>query len=201
VLRTGGGAVSADPEPPPGPGDRARSITMVTALRPARRWLTYLNLAVARRVPSLMGVRPLRSLYSVRWSVLRAFPHNGAPQVRERLREPLLLWETNYSGLMDPYVETFVHVIGRQIRMTWGSSAGFPPEQSVAALTAYVQAGTLAPAYDYRAYPQASVRTVLAALDVAREHPFLVQAAAAGASAEEFRVVYDGFLVRRQGDL
>jgi hypothetical protein len=201
VLHPGsGGDVRPPVEPPPRPGDRARTISMVTSLRPVRRWLTNVNLAVASRVPSLMGVRPLRSLYAVRWSVVRAFPDNGPPQVRERLRDPLLLWETNYSGLFDPYVELFVHVIGRQIRMTWGSSAGFPPERSVAALTEYVRAGTLPAAYDYRAYPEASVRTVLAALDVAREQPYLLQAAAT-ATPQEFRVVYDGFLARRQGDL
>jgi hypothetical protein len=179
---------------------RAGMITVLTALRPlSTLWLRPL-FALTRRFPELTRLGPLKSVYFIRWSVLTSLPYNGPPQVPEQLGHGRLLWDVVYSAPTEPYVETFVHVVGRNVRSIWCTSHGFPGTGSVTALAGYIGGLAIPGAYCWSAYPEATVRMVLSALDVAREHRFLERAART-ASPEEFAVLYRGFLARREGDL
>jgi hypothetical protein len=184
----------------PDTAGRAGLITLLTALRPLGSLRLRIVFALTRRIPGLTGLGPLRSVYFIRWSVLTSLPYNGPPQVRERLPHPLLLWETLYSAPTEPYVETFIHAVGDNVRRIWRTSHGFPGTGSVTDLAGYIGALGIRGAHCWSAYPEATVRTVLSALEVAREHGYLVRAART-AGPEEFAVLYRGFLARRQGDL
>jgi hypothetical protein len=177
-----------------------RVITAITPIRPFGTLWLRLTFGISRKIPSTMGIRELSSLYFTRWSIVTRLPYNGPPQVRERLPHPILFWETNYNGAMESYIEAFVHLIGRQIRWTWGPSYGFPGTASVTKLREYIESVAFPVAHLYSPYPEASVRMILSALAVEREDRFL-QDAAQSTSPEEFAVVYRGFLARRQGDL
>ena len=89
-------------------------------------------------VTRLTGLGPLKSVYFIRWSVLTSLPYNGPPQVRERPPRPLLLWETVYSAPTEPYVETFIHAVGDNVRRIWRTSHGFPGTGSVTDLAGYI---------------------------------------------------------------
>jgi hypothetical protein len=184
----------------PDPVGRAGMITVLTALKPLDALRLRVLFALTRRFPRLGGLGPLKSVYFTRWSVLTSLPYNGPPQVREQLGHGRLLWETVYSAPTEPYVEAFVHAVGSKVRRIWCRSYGFPGTGSVTALAGYIGSLAIPGAYSWSAYPEATVRTVLAALDVAREHRYLVQAAHT-VSPEEFSVLYRGFLDRRKGDL
>ena len=93
-----------------------------------------------------------------------------------------------------------MHAVGSKVRRIWRRSYGFPGSGSVTALAGYIGSLAVPGAYGWSAYPEATVRTVLSALDVAREHRYLARAART-AGPEEFAVLYRGFLARRQGDL
>lgn len=179
---------------------RAHAITLFTPLKPwGRPWLR-LNFAVTRRFPGLTGIAPLTSLYFSRWSFVTALP-SGDPAVPDlRPEHPYLAWETTYSAPREPYIESFVFSIARQITLLWNSSYGFPGTRSVAALAGYIGDLTVPGAYFWCAYPAASVRMVLSALAVAREHRFLAEAAESD-DPRQFAVLYRGFLRRRQADL
>jgi hypothetical protein len=179
---------------------RVRMITMLTALKPWGLLRLRLEFLATRLWPGLMGIRPLRSLYSTRWSLLTALPYNGPPQLPERPRRPQLLWETDYSAPVEPYIEAFIAATSRQIRRTWGSSYDFPGTGSVTGLRNYIEGFSRPAAHSYCAYPDASVRMILSALAVAQEHEYLL-AAARSPDAAAFAVAYRGFLARRQGDL
>ncbi|MGR6967774.1 hypothetical protein ACU610_25265 [Geodermatophilus sp. URMC 61] len=179
---------------------RVGMITVLTALMPLDALRLRVLFALTRRFPQLGGLGPLKSVYFTRWSVLTSLPYNGPPQVPERLGHGRLLWETVYSAPTEPYVEAFVHGVGSKVRRIWRRSYGFPGTGSVTALAGYIGELAIPGAHNWAAYPTATVRTVLAALDVAREHRYLVQAART-ASPEEFAVLYRGFLDRRKGDL
>jgi hypothetical protein len=179
---------------------RAGMLTVLTALKPfGALWLRLL-FALTRHIQGLTGLGPLKSVYFTRWSVLTSLPYNGPPQVRERLPHRLLLWETVYSAPTVPYVEAFVHGVGAKVRRIWRTSYGFPGTGSVTGLAGYIGELSIPGAHSWSAYPEATVRTVLSALDVAKEHRFLEQAARA-TSPDEFAVSYRGFLARREGDL
>jgi hypothetical protein len=161
---------------------RAGMITVLTALKPLEALRLRVLFALNRRFPEIGGLGPLKSVYP------------------ERLGRGRLLWETVYSAPTEPYVEAFVHTIGSKVRRIWRRSYGFPGTGSVTALAGYIGSLAVPGAYTWSAYPAATVRTVLAALDVAREHRYLVQAAQT-VGPEEFAVLYRGFLDRRKGDL
>jgi hypothetical protein len=180
---------------------RARAITLVTSLRPLGRVVNPLLFAAQRIIPKTLGIRELGSIYFTRWSIVRTIPYNGAPQVREHLAPPILVWETDFNGLVEPYIETFTHVIPRQIRAAWGRSYGFPGTRSVTALQTYIETLKIPNAYNYTAYPEATVRMVLSALAVAREHRFLLECSECHVDPLDFASAYRGFLIRRQGDL
>ncbi|HEX2074274.1 MAG TPA: hypothetical protein VHF92_10850 [Geodermatophilus sp.] len=197
------GTVAAEPRAAalrPDTVGRAGMITVLTALRPFGALRLRVLFALTRRIPRLTGLGPLKSVYFTRWGVLTSLPYNGPPQVPEQLGHPLLLWETVYSAPAEPYVETFVHAVGSKVRRIWGTSYGFPGTRSVTGLARYIGELSVPGAHCWSAYPEATVRTVLSALDVAREHRYLEQAARTS-TPEDFAVVYRGFLARRQGDL
>lgn len=176
------------------------AITMVTPLTWwGAPWLR-LQFRLTRRFPQLKGLEPFASVYFSRWSIVSGFPDNGPPQIKERPRRPYLVWEVVYSAETGPYIESFLKGIQLQIRRTWGSSDGFPGVSSVSELRRYIEDLSWAGAYDYWAYPETSVRMVLSALAVSREHAFLATVARSS-TAEEFETVYRGFLRRRGKDL
>jgi hypothetical protein len=175
-------------------------ITLLTPIRPFRTpWLRLL-FRVTRWFPGLMGLRPLKSVYCTRWSIMTALPYNGPPQVPERPGRPYLLWDSTYAGGTETYIEAFVAAIAPQIERTWGGCYWFPGTGSITKLTEYIYRFRCPGSYCWSAYPSATVRMVLSALAVAREQRFLADAARS-TSAAEFAVTYRGFLARRQGDL
>ena len=184
----------------PDTAGRAGMITVLTALKPLRAVWLQLLFALTGRIPALTGLGPLKSVHFIRWTVLPRLPYNGRPQVAERLPHRLLLWETVYSAPTEPYVETFVHAVGSKIRKIWRTSHGFPGTRSVTALAGYIGELSIPGAHCWSAHPQATVRTVLSALEVAKEHRYLARAART-TTPEEFAVLYRGFLARREGDL
>ncbi|HEY0359061.1 MAG TPA: hypothetical protein VGD11_10805 [Mycobacteriales bacterium] len=179
---------------------RARAITLLSPIKPAGALRTWLTMAAVRQFPSIMGIRKLRSVHFIRWSLLTSIPYNGSPQVPDGLAQPILVWESTFNGVLEPYIEAFTYVVGRQIDQTWAEAYGFPGTRSITALKRYIGALTVPGAYYYAAHPTATVRTILSGLEVAREHRYLVEAARTS-SPEEFAAIYHGFLTRRQGDL
>ena len=179
---------------------RARALSVLTSLRWYGPVLLRLRFALTRLIPGLVRISDLRSVYFTRWTILRSIPYNGPPQSPERATSPSLLWESAFSAPMDPYIESFVQAIGGQIQALWSSSRGFPGTTSVADLRDYIEDNSTPGAYWYSAYPTASVRMVLAALEIQREHAFL-QTAARDSSPGEFENAYHGFLTRQQGNL
>jgi hypothetical protein len=184
----------------PDTAGRAGVITVLTALEPFGALRLRVLFALTGRIPALTGLGPLKSVHFIRWTVVPRPPYNGRPQVPERLPHRLLLWETVYSAPTEPYVETFVHAVGDRVRKIWRTSHGFPGTGSVTALAGYIGELSIPGAHFWSAHREATVRTVLSALEVAKEHRYLARAARA-TTPEEFAVLYRGFLARREGDL
>jgi hypothetical protein len=185
----------------PDTAGRAGMITVLTAVEPLGTLRLRVLFALTGRIPALTGLGPLKSVHFIRWTVVpRRLPYNGRPQVRERLPHRLLLWETVYSAPTEPYVETFVHAVGDKVRKIWRTSHGFPGTGSVNALAGYIGELSVPGAHCWSAHREATVRTVLSALEVAKEHRYLAEAART-TTPEEFAVLYRGFLARREGDL
>lgn len=177
-----------------------RMITLITPIVPFGTWWLRALFRLTRPFPQLLGIGPMKVVHFTYWSLLTTIPYNGAPQLRERLRRPLLIWGSVFNGEVDPYVEAFVVAVAPQIRLTWGTSYGFPGVGSVSDLREYIVAASWPGSYAYSAYPEATVRTIASAMAIKKEHAFLCELARR-ATPEEFAIAYDGFLRRCQEDL
>jgi len=174
--------------PGPGPRERATPFTLVTSLRgPGRGWLPLIFwLATHLPLPRWTLLR-LRLIHYARWTIL------SEPR-------PRLLFESDFNGTPDGYVEAFSYVFPRGMRAIWGSSEGFPGPLPVASLREWIDERAIPASHHYSAYPAASTKEVLAALEVKRRlRDFGERTARAG--PERFAAEYERLLHDLQREL
>jgi hypothetical protein len=136
--------------------NRAIPLTLITPIRPgSQAWLRLIFwLATYLPLPRWTLLR-LRLIHFASWTVLRG-------------TRPQLLFESNFNGTVDGYLEAFSYVFPRGMRAIWGSSDGFPGPLPVETLKGWIDDGAHAVAHYYSAYPDASTKEVLASLEVRR---------------------------------
>jgi hypothetical protein len=129
----------------------------------------------------------------VRWTIVRELPG-------EDLNYAYMLFESNFDGPWQHYIDAFAYVIPKDIRLTWGRGINFPHPPPSEPLKAWIARNSMEGGTYYCAYPQASTRMVRSALNV-RERFAALAGEAERLSPEEFRVAYERFLVDAQADL
>jgi hypothetical protein len=192
------------PSPEPNRHGRARAMTVFSPVRPRYRppggvlWLD-LVFKVARVFPGRTStIRELSFIHFARWIVIRRLPDHGQP--REDLRQPLLMFESNYNGTFDQYIDAFANILTRGMTAIWGTSYGFPGPQPVAPFKAYIRANEFVADHYYSAYPTATTTMIKSALALKRPlQAFTVRAATV--SPVQFGDEYRAFLTARQDDL
>lgn len=180
---------------------RATAMALLTPLRPRRLLWQRLVFFVLRHVPA--ATQKLRELAIVRvgwWAIIERFPHNGPPQPHERLSYPYLLFESNYDGRWEPYIDTFGLVIPWKVNGVWWGSWGFPGARPTSAAIRYVGDNQLVVDHYYTAYPEATTKMVLAALRLAERFEGF-EAEAADLDDERFEAAYRRFVRASQRDL
>jgi hypothetical protein len=133
---------------------RATALTLITPVpsRAGRLWLRVLfRLATWLPLPQWTVLR-LRLIHYARWTVLGRS----------------LLFESNFNGTPDAYVEAFSYVFPRGMTAIWGSSRGYPGPVPVESLRQWIDEHAVETSHYYAAYPEASTKEVLAALKVKR---------------------------------
>lgn len=184
---------------------RARALTVLTPLRWwGPLWLRFYFGPLRRPWPRLGEwlARPLRRLsfiHFARWSIVEDLPHNP-PAAPERLNHPYLLFESNFNGRWDQYIDAFSYVLGWRLALIWTSSFGFPGTTPAEHFKAYIRGNEYDASHYYSAYPDATATTVCAAL--ALDEPLAELAHAAElVDARRFARRYRAFLTRFQRDL
>jgi hypothetical protein len=166
--------MAVDTAPPPdqspvpvrGPGNvcgRARALTLLTPVRPA--WAPFLRLVMGTAHLHPMFRRhslQFNFIYYVRWAIIDQFPSG------EHKRYPYLLFESNFDVPWRQYIDAFAYVIPTDIRVIWGRGPAFPGPPPAEPLKEWIARNSLEGGHYYSAYPEASVKMVLAGLD-ARE--------------------------------
>ena len=138
----------------PASGDsRASALNLLTpiSLR-GRLWLKFLFFAATVLPLPRWTVLRLRLIHYARWTVLGRS----------------LLFESNFNGTPDAYVEAFSYVFPKGMKLIWGSSRGFPGPVPVETLRVWIETGTIETSHYYCAYPEASTKEILAGLEVRR---------------------------------
>jgi hypothetical protein len=190
--------------PEPNRHGRARAMTVFSPVRPRYRppggvlWLDLVFKA-ARTFPGRTStIRELSFIHFARWVVIRKVPDHGQP--RERLRHPLLLFESNYNGTFDQYIDAFANILTRGMTAIWGTSYGFPGPQPVAPFKTYIRANEFVADHYYSAYPTATTTMIKSALTLRTPlRAFTVRAATV--DPRTFDAQYREFLTEMQEHL
>lgn len=171
---------------------RARAFAVLTPIRRGvgKPWLRFV-LGTARRTG--FGTRKLldlQMLYVARFGFVDDLPG-------ERLPYRYLLFESNFNGSWDRYIDTFSYVLAPGMRALWGAGPGFPGAKPTTRFKEYIRGNELPCDHYYVAYPEASARTVIAALKLqAGFDEFL--SSVRGAGDDDFLAGWNAFLERHQ---
>jgi hypothetical protein len=144
-------------------------------------------------------LKQLSFIHFARWVVIKRdqWPRLDASQPEETLRYDYLLFESNFNGSWDQYIEAFSRVIPGGMDNIWRWSVGFPGSVPISPFLDYIRSCQVDTDYYFNAYPGASTNDIRGALFVRDELEKLGQVAAT-ASPAEFREAYDEFLRRVQ---
>jgi hypothetical protein len=182
---------------PARPGNEIGRMMGLTLFTPVRRqWLPFLRLAFLVSWHAKVFNRHILQfnfIKFVRWTIVRDLPGEG-------LNYSYMLFESNFDGPWQHYIDAFAYVIPKDIRLTWGRGINFPHPPPSEPLKAWIARNSMEGGTYYCAYPQASTRMVRSALNVRRRFAALVRDAE-HMSPEEFQAAYERSLVDAQADL
>jgi hypothetical protein len=175
--------------------------TAITVLTPVKPWGPPLLEAVfwaGRHLTfTLEKLQQLSFIHYARWALIRSFPDVDGG---ERLGHAYLLFESNFNGTWDQYIDAFSEVVAARMKAIWGSSYGFPGPLPVEPFKAYIRRNEYVAAHYWSAYPGASTTEIIAAERVAAALARFHRTSS-GLAPEAFAAAYAQLLTELQGDL
>jgi hypothetical protein len=180
---------------------KALAMTVLTPLRPGGTLFLRLLFGVLQRFPRLsLPLVRLSFIHFAHWNIVTRIPDNGPPQAKERLNHPYLLFESNFNGRWDDYIEAFAQDLTLQMKLIWGSSFGFPGPLPVRPFEDYVRRNAVTASYYWSAYPGAATTEILSALELKKRFTAFAERVK-GMPAPEFKAAYEQFLTDVQRHL
>lgn len=138
---------------------RAQPITIPIPVR--RPWVWWLRLTWPLARGNRLVLRPLFALafiHFAHWSLVTRNPGG------RRLRHPVLLFQSNFDGPVDQYIDAFSFRVPGRMRGMWQGAYGFPGPTPVGRFKSYILGRATGAEHYWCAYPDASTRMVIAAL-------------------------------------
>jgi hypothetical protein len=184
----------------PNPAGRTSPLTVITPIKPWRSPRQRIVLEVLPQTPWGRSDDLLRLSFiqSARWALVTRLPWHGPPSEADRPRYDYLLFESNYNGSLDAYIEAFSTVMPNRMKRVWSSSFGFPGPEPVRPFLSYIKLNDFGADHFHSAYPNASNTDVLAALHLL---PLVrrLSREATRLEGESFKAEYDVLLRCTQG--
>jgi hypothetical protein len=177
--------------------DRWGAMVTVSAGPPWWAWKVRMWWRIAR-VRKKLGSKPkkltaLSTIGFARWSMLYRVPSGVSKGEARPLRRPFVLFETNFNGDSDQYLESFALVVPKAMNRVWNRAYDVPNVKRVSEWLARVNKEKQPIAAYYCAYPGATVKMIRSALALQRllaefrdEVPAM--------SAKQFEVKFRGLL-------
>ena len=103
----------------------------------------------------------LSFIHYARWVIVKEFPPGG-----EKLHYPYLLFESNFNGSWDQYIDAFSEVVPARMKGIWGTSYGFPGPIPVEPFKDYIRANEYVANHYWNAYPGATTTEIISAARV-----------------------------------
>ena len=164
------GSVRSDDRGPAGQAGVAGHDTAMTLWTPVRWWgvpLLRSGLFVIRHTGlTLRLLRKLSFIDYARWSLVKEFPRVGEPQGKDPRRRHHMMFESNFNGTWNQYIEAFAQVIPLNIKLFWGSSINFPGPRRTGPLLAWVHRHHFEVQYFDTAVDTATATMVVSALEL-----------------------------------
>ena len=176
----------------------------INVLTPMRRWKTYILKAAFKFFTiraTQWELRRLSFIHFARWTVIHPeqFPRFPGQKQFERLRYSYLLFESNFNGSWNEYIDSFHSVLSFKLNLVWLGSENFPGSVPLVPFKKYIEANQLYNDYYYMAYPGSTVSDVKNAAVVSREFEGLV--GQVSSTDEDFARAYRVFLGKVQNRL
>jgi hypothetical protein len=176
----------------------ATAITVLTPYKWTGRLVLPIVFWVGRNATwTLKKLQMLSFIHYARWVVVKRFPDGAAG---ERLNYPYLMFESNFNGSWDQYIDAFSEVVPPRMKAIWGTSYGFPGPIPVEPFKDYIRANEYVANHYWNAYPGATTTEIISAEKVAAALDDL-RARAPSLEPAQFKAAYEDMLTSIQHDL
>ena len=157
---------------------RAQPLTLLPPV--SRLWALWLRASWpgAERLWPLNAVvkRPLyamRFIHFAHWGLLTRMPPKGGA----RLPFTYIVFTTNFNGDVNAYLDAFSILIPGRMRLLWSGAHAFPGPEPLGRFRHYVTSRVVATQHYWCAYPEASLKMIVAGLALEQELGALVRGA------------------------
>jgi hypothetical protein len=154
------------------PGVAAGHDTAMTVWSPVRWWgvpmLRSAFFVVRHTGLTLPLLRKLSFIDYARWAIVKHFPTVGPPQGRDPRRRHHMMFESNFNGTWDQYIDAFAQVMPKRFKFFWGSSINFPGPLPTGPFRAWIDRHHFEVQY-YEAAEDATATVITSALHLERK--------------------------------
>jgi len=176
----------------------------MNVITPQRRWKSLILNAAFKLLTIRFTQNDLRDLsfiHFARWTIIPAngFPRFPNQQRFDRTRFDYLLFESNFNGSWNEYVDAFNAALAFKLNLVWYWSENFPGSVPLSPFKAYIERNQKYNDYYYMAYPGSTVSDVKNAITVSREFDELV--GSLDTSDQAFDKAYKRFLANVQNKI
>lgn len=163
-------------------------------------WLKILFAYLSAAPKSLTTLRDLSFIHFARWTIVRDLPRGDHEKTRVKLKYPHLLFESNFNGGWEEYIDAFSYVLTPGMAAFWGSSYGFPGALPTGRFKSYIHANEVSASHYYSAYPDYTTTMVVSALELDPKVAAF-RARAVSMSDEQFAAEWSAFLTASSRNL
>jgi len=176
----------------------------MNVITPQKRWKSIILNAAFKLLTIRFTQKDLRDLsfiHFARWTIIPAngFPKFSGQKNIDRTRFDYLLFESNFNGSWNEYVDAFNAALAFKLNLVWYWSENFPGSRPLSPFKAYIEHNQKYNDYYYMAYPGSTVSDVKNAISVAEE--FDILARHVDKSDEDFDDAYLRFLGNLQNKI
>lgn len=179
----------------------------INVITPLRWWSAIwqkLAFALTTTFPSILlkGLTTLSLIHFARWTIIsrNKFPHLSPDQPREKLKYSYMLFESNFNGSWDQYIDSFSFAIPGGLDAFWRFNIKYPKSNPLHDFYHYIRFNQVESEHYYNAYPLASANDVKSAIGLYQALQEFTRAHKS-VSDSEFMRAYQQLLSQQQNAL
>jgi len=180
---------------------KAYGMNVITPLRWwTAIWQKIIFWVVVKTFPYFVkGLLTLSLIHYARWTIINrwSFPHLDKSQPKEKLNYSYMLFESNFNGSWDQYIDSFSFAIPSGLDMFWRWNIKYPKSIPLHDFYNYIRFNQVETDHYYNAYPLAASNDVKSAQTLS-EGLNKLASQVDQLSDDEFLQTYNNFLSEHQ---